>query len=246
MVELVSSGRRWRTPTWTPWWSWARPSRRRGRSTSALRAPRSGSTASSRWCFTNASRRRPRRRTRCIARWAAPSWSAPSSRPRWRAGTCFERPTRATAGQAESQFFGGTSSILRRTIDRRQVAKKKKKVALILSHIYGLLLWLCKWCPTVLILDMNKTFERFLLISKIRAAKKYGKDRNCFVLYFNLGKKRFHVFESPKWQVCFSDVLNKNKKNWLKKKKFWCFCVNEQFRYCFLIQRAPQKMLGTI
>lgn len=86
----ISIPRPWQTPMLTPWWSWARPLPPTRSSTLALSPPLSGSTTSSRSCSDTGSRLLRRRRTRCIARWAAPSSSAPAWMQSWAARICLK------------------------------------------------------------------------------------------------------------------------------------------------------------
>lgn len=94
------TSRQWWTLTWMQWWFSARPSPPRRPLTSAPSPPQRGSTISSLWCSNTGSPHLLRRPTRCTARWAARSSSAPGWMQRYRVRRCSRRRIRSTGKAA--------------------------------------------------------------------------------------------------------------------------------------------------
>lgn len=94
--NLFSSSRPWWSPTWMQWWSWARLLPLWSPLTSVRRAPRSAFTTSSLSCWNSGSSLHQKKPTPCIAKWVAPSSSAPAWMLSSAARTCSTRPTTIT------------------------------------------------------------------------------------------------------------------------------------------------------
>lgn len=110
---VLLSPRRLRTLMWRQWWSWEKRSPLQTPSTSALRARRVVSTVWSQWCSVTDSLLLQRRRTRCTARWLAPSSFAPSYRHESPAEKCSSTSimltnSNVTSRQVENRLGGET------------------------------------------------------------------------------------------------------------------------------------------
>lgn len=98
----------WRTLMSTQWWSSEKPFPQKSPLTSGLRARQRGFTDWFPSCSGRDWPRPQRRHTRCTERWAAPSSSAPNSRPKSPARTCFERRTPTTGETRHSDYRQGS------------------------------------------------------------------------------------------------------------------------------------------